>query len=176
MNRLASLVEAVPLGKSCQLACRGRLVIGGHRQVRVLPVAEDAETPELLALDFDPFLGVSAALLADVCLAHLALLVAEFLVDFQLDRQAVAIPARHVRCVEALHAFALDDNVLEDLVQRVPDMNIAVRIGRAIVQGEVRFPGGRLADLAVKFELGPVLHDLRFALWQVAAHREICDR
>ena len=176
MNRLAPLVEAVPLGKTGQFARRGSFVVGGHRQVRVLPVAEDAETLELLALDFDPFLGVSPALLADLGLAHLALSLAEFLVDLQFDRQTVAVPARHVRGVEALHTLALDDDILEDLVQRVADMNVAVGIGRAIVQGEVRFTGGRFADFAVQFKLSPALHDFRFALWQVAAHREISDR
>ncbi len=56
--------------------------------------------------------------------------------DLVLDRQAVAVPARHVGRVEAGQRLRADDDVLEDLVDRVADVDVAVGVGRAVVQDE----------------------------------------
>ena len=48
--------------------------------------------------------------------------------------QAVAVPARHVRRVEAQHVAGLDDEVLEDLVERRADVDLAVGVRRPVVQ------------------------------------------
>jgi hypothetical protein len=40
--------------------------------------------------------------------------------------------------VEARHALALDDDVLEDLVDRVPDVDVAIGVRGPIVQDEAR--------------------------------------
>ncbi len=173
MDWLAPLVKALPVCKTRQFACCSGLIAGGHGQVGMLPVSKDAETLKLITLDFYPFLSIGTAFLAHLSLGHVALLLAELLVDFQLDRQSMAIPAGDVGGVEPLHALALDDDVFEDLVQGVADMDIAIGIRRAVMQGEIRFAGHRFAQLAVKIEFSPALHDFRFALWQVAAHREI---
>ena len=63
---------------------------------------------------------------------------AVLLLDLPLDRQAVAVPARHVVGVVAEHLLAARHHVLEDLVERVPDMDVAVGVGRAVVQDEFR--------------------------------------
>jgi len=173
VDRFASLVEPVPFGKACQLAGSRRLVAGGHGQVGMLPVAENAQSTEFIALDVDPFTGISATLFTYLGLAHLPLLLAELLIDFQFNRQAMAIPARDIRCIKTLHALAFDNNVFEDLVQRVADMDIAVGIRRAIVQGKVRLVWIRLTDQTVEVKFSPTLYDFRFALRQVAAHRKI---
>ena len=55
-----------------------------------------------------------------------------------LDRQAVAVPAGHVGRVEARHRLGLDHDVLQDLVDRVADVDVAVGVGRAVVQDELR--------------------------------------
>jgi hypothetical protein len=66
------------------------------------------------------------------------------LLDGVLDRQAVAVPARCVERVEAFQLAALDDHVLEDLVDRVADVDLAVGVRRAVVQDEL----GRAAGVA----------------------------
>src|SRR3546814_4836671 len=53
-----------------------------------------------------------------------------------LDRQAVAVPARDVGRVEAGQVLRLDDDVLEDLVDRVAEVDRAVRVRRPVVQHE----------------------------------------
>ena len=89
------------------------LRLGGvaHRRVGMIPVPDDAEPLELLPLNAEPVLGVGAAFpperdervrIGEIRLG-LALLAVEFLLNLPLDRQAVAVPTRHVVRVFAEH-------------------------------------------------------------------------
>ena len=124
VHGLQPLVDEAPADEASELAHDGRLVRGRHRQVRVRPVAEDPEPPELLALDVDELervVAAAAALLGRIHgAAHVApgLVEPELLVDLMLDGQAVAVPAGHVDGIVAEHRPGLDDDVLEDLVER----------------------------------------------------------
>ena len=112
----------------------------------MVPVALDAEALELLALHVEPVLGIGAAFLAErdhrrgvgEVRLRLALGAVVLLLDLPFDRQAVAVPARHVVGVVAEHLLAARHHVLEDLVERVADMDVAVGVGRAVVQDEFR--------------------------------------
>jgi hypothetical protein len=138
VHGLLGLVDEVLLDEAGQLAHDGGLVFGGHREIRLVPLAEDAEALELLLLDGDVFVRIFAALAAERNRGHLALLGAQIPVDLELDRQAVAVPAGHVRRVLAHHAAAAEQQVLEDLVHDVADVDVAVRVGRSVVQDEER--------------------------------------
>ena len=94
------------------------------------------------------------------------------LLDRVLDRQAVAVPAGHVLRVEAGQLPRLDDHVLEHLVDGVAHVDLAVGVGRAVVQHEQRRAVARVAQLLVQALFVPVLDPARLALGQVAAHRE----
>ena len=59
---------------------------------------------------------------------------ADLLLDIQLYRQAMAVPARHIRGIKTTQCLALDDDVLQYLVNGMADMDIAIGIGRAIMQ------------------------------------------
>ena len=129
----------------------------------MLPVAFDAEPLELLALHLDPMLGIGAAFLAErdhrrgIRQVRLRLVLGAIvlLLDLPFDRQAVAVPARHVVGVVAEHLLAARHQVLEDLVERVPDMDVAVGVRRAVVQDEFRPAVRRLAQALVEAELRP---------------------
>ena len=97
---------------------------------------------------------------------------AVLLLDLPLDRQAVAVPAGDVVGVVARHLAGAVDDVLVDLVQRGADMDVAVRVGRAVVQDEFRPPARGGAQPRPQVHLLPAGEDLRLALRQVAAHRE----
>ena len=86
----------------------------------------------------DEALGVGAAGAAEIGDRHLALLRAELAIDLQLDRQAMAVVADDVRRVEPGHRSRLDDEILQDLVHRRADVDVAVGVGRAVVQHELR--------------------------------------
>ncbi len=146
-----------------------------HRQVGIGPVARDAQALELVALDVDPAFGEAAAFLAEIDDGDVVLVLAlraVLLLDLPLDGQAVAVPAGDVAGVEAHHLVRADDHVLDRLVQRVPDVEVAVRVRRAVMQderGAVRF----FAQAVVDADLLPMLQPARLAVGQPRAHREI---
>ena len=142
----------------------GRLGREVHGGVAVGEVAGDAQTQELVALQVDVLAGVFAAGGAELFLRHLVLaaaLGAELLLDLPLDRQAVAVPARHIVDVIAQQEARADHEVLQRLVQGVADVDVAVGVGRAVVQHIerrlLRLTQG--AQLAV--QIPPLRQDLR---------------
>ena len=85
---------------------------------------------------------------------------AHFLRDLELDRQPVAIPARHVGRAEAAQGFVFDDDVLENLVQRGADVDVAVGERRAVVQDEFLRAGARGLDFLRKASRLPISPDV----------------
>jgi hypothetical protein len=147
------------------------------RDIRVRPVAEHAEAAELAALDIDEVVGVGAAAGADLDLRQGLLLRApELLLDVQLDRQAVAVPARHVRREPARHRAVLHDDVLQHLVERRAEMDVAVRVRRPVVKDEARLPGVLLEEALVHAPGRPPFDHRRLALREVRLHRELGAR
>ena len=162
------------------------LRFGGKRHcgVGIGPIAGDAKAHEFLALHAKPMGRIGAAFLperdhrggiAEIRL-WLALRAVIVLLDLPFNRQAVTIPARNVIGILAQHLLAARHDVLEDLVERMPDVNVAVGVGGAVVQHEFGPPGGRRTQLAVKVDLFPARQKLRLLLRQAAAHREIRHR
>ncbi len=152
--------------EQAQLARLVRLV---HGLVGVVPFAQHAQALEVLHLQADLLGGEGAALGLHFIAAQVA---AVQLLDLVLDRQAVAVPAGHVARVQALQLARLDDHVLQHLVDRVADVDLAVGVGRAVVQDEFLAPGAGGAQALVQAALVPLLHPARLALGQVAAHGE----
>src|SRR5450830_1423977 len=144
-------------------------VLEVHGFVRVGPVTQDTQADELGLLPFDLLGGIGTAQLAGFIGAQV-LAVGHF--DFVFDRQAVAVPARDIRRVETRKGLRADDHVLENLVQRMTDVNRAVGVRRAVVQDEFRTILANLAQLSVQANTVPALQDLRFALWQAGLHWE----
>src|SRR5437773_4546532 len=142
---------------------RLRLVRGIHGEVGTLPVAEDAEPLELRALDGDVAPRVGAAALADLELRELVLS-ADLALHLELDRQPVAVPPRHVGGEAPAHRAVLHNEVLQDLVERVADVDVAVGVRRPVVQDEAGTTGVGLEQLLVESQLGPAPEDLRLAL------------
>ena len=151
------------------------LVRGVHGQVRAVPIPEDAEALELLALDRDVALRVRPAPLADVELGQIRF-PPDLALDLELDRQPVAVPSRDVRRETPAHRAVLHDHVLQDLVQRVADVDVAVGVRRSVVQDEARAPGVRLEKLVVEAHRLPAAENLGLPLREIRAHRELRTR
>ncbi|MDT4842906.1 hypothetical protein FQZ97_768210 [compost metagenome] len=141
-----------------------------HGLVWIVPITENAETDEIGLLPFDLLAGVGAATLAGL-VGRLVLAEGGF--HLVLDRQAVAVPTRHIRCVVAGQGLGTGDDVLEDLVDRMTDMNAAVGIGRTVVQDEFRPAFAQLPQLLIQTHVVPALQNLRLALRQAGLHREL---
>ena len=114
------------------------LVARVHGEIGVLPVPQDSEPAELASLDVDELQGVVPAFLADGDRRHLLFPGAERLVHVHLDRQTVAVPAGNVGRKKSHHGARLDDEILEDLVHRRPQVNVPVGIGRTVMEDEHR--------------------------------------
>ena len=180
-HRLRAAIEQ-PVGDEFE-DLAGDLRLGGiaHRQIGMIPIAGDAQALELLALHVDPVLGIGAAFAAErddrfgigeVGLG-LALLAIVLLLDLPLDRQAVAVPAGHVVRVLARHLLRADHDVLQDLVEGVADVDVAVGVGRAVVQDEFRPSLARLAQRGIEILARPARQNLRLLLRQAGAHGKV---
>ncbi|MNZ73879.1 hypothetical protein D3C78_923070 [compost metagenome] len=169
VDRLEALEHEAALDHLGQGADLAGLVGEVHGLVRVAPVAEHAEADEVGLLALDLLGGIAAAQLAGL-VRRQVLAVGDL--DLVLDRQAVAVPARHVGGVVAGEGLGADDDVLENLVDRVADVDVAVGVGRAVVEDELRPLGAELAQLAVQVDAVPVLEHFRLALRQPGLHRE----
>ena len=146
-----------------------------HRQIGIVPLAGDAQTFELVPLDVDPALGELAAFLTEVDNVHVILvlaLLAVLFLDLPFDGQTVAVPAGNIACIVAHHLVRAHDHVLDGLVQRVADMQVAVRIGGAIVQDEGLAVASCLAQAIINADLFPPGQPFGLALGQASAHRE----
>ena len=172
MDGLLGLVDEVLLDERGELSDDGGLIPRVHREIGVLPLAHDAESLELFALDRDEALRVAAAFAPEIEGAHLGLLGAETAIDLQLDRQAVAIPARQVGRVEPGHRSTANHDVLEDLVEAGPQVEMAVCVGRTIVKDEALLSATGLPDLGVEALLLPRLQAQRLLLRQAGLHLE----
>ena len=147
-----------------------------HGQVRTRPVAQHAQADKVFTLAVDLLSGIFAALGGEFSGGEFLTRLAIFLLHFQLDRQTVAVPTWNVRRVIARQSFGLNDNVFQNLVNRVTNMNAAIRIRRAIMQNEGFFAFFRCTDDAVQVIIGPTRQHSRFALGEIATHREPCFR
>ena len=176
VHRLLALVDEAALDELAERARDVRLIPRVHRQVVVVPVAEDHQPLELVGHHVDEAPGVVAAGAADVGDRHVALLRPKLAIDLQLDRQAVAVVARHVGHVEAGHRPRLDDEVLQDLVERRAEVDLAVGVRRTVVEDELRRAAALLANLPVQVHRLPARERLRLGRLQVGLHRKTCAR
>ena len=73
---------------------------------------------------------------------------AELLLDFELDRQAVGVPAALARDIEPAHGLVAREDVLERARQHVMDAGPAVGRRRPLVEYVARARRGLLLRLA----------------------------
>ena len=173
VDGLLPLVDASVQVELPELGDRRRLVAVGHRKVGLVPLPEHPETFELLPLDPHVSVGVNPAETALVRLGHRCLLFAQFLVHLVLDGQTVTVPAGDVYAVAARHVLRLDEDVLDDLVERGAQVDIPVGIGGTVME-DVGFPPFRvLADPFVDAHPFPAGEHLRLPLRQVGLHRKL---
>ena len=168
-NRLERFVDQTLFHEDGEGAQDLRLVGRVHRQVRIFPVAEDAEALELLALDVDELARKGFRALSHFERGKAA----RFLDDFVFDRQTVAVPAGNIRRPESGHRFRFHDQVLEDLVERGPHVDVAVGEGRAVMQDEKLGLGAGSLDLVVEPSFLPGAQDLGLAGRETGLHRKI---
>ena len=136
MHRLEALVHVAVLDDHREGAQLFGLEARIHGEVRVIPVAKNAQALEVLALRIDLLQRVLAARGAERLGVDLLSDAAVGLFDLHLDGKSVTIPAGNVRRIVPVEGARLDDDVLQDLVDGVAQVNGAVRIRRPVGEHE----------------------------------------
>ena len=147
-----------------------------HGEVGIFKIPKDPQANEFLTLGVDLFFCILPAggpegigFDLDAGFPHLFL-------DHEFDGKTMTVPAGDIRGIEALETLALDDDVFQDLVDRMADVNLAIGVGRAIVQHEGGSILSGLPKLLVDAKFVPASKLLGFPLRQIAFHREIGRR
>ena len=139
VHRLEAPVDVARQHHLAEHTDLGGLVGLVEGEVGLVPVGPDAPAAETAALALHLLEGVGVGAAAQAERGELLAFVAgEPLQHLQLDRQAVAVPARHEARPLAVEQGVLVDDVLEHLVKGVADMQGAVGVGRSVMQGEHR--------------------------------------
>jgi hypothetical protein len=115
-------------------------VVAGQRPVRVLVVLPERHPVGHLQPRVHVLVHAGPAQLVELLDPELLDLLlagdAERLLDLELDREPVRVPARLALDVAALHGLVAADDVLERASQHMVDAGPAVRGGRALVEHE----------------------------------------
>ncbi len=146
------------------------LILGAHRQVWIVPAAEHSQPLEFPTMDVDEIRCIGPALGTDLRHAHRRFAFSEFLIDLELDGQPMAIPARNIGSIEARHRLRLDDEILQDFVERCPEVNVSVRVRRPVVENVLLLSLAGFPNALVKATRFPLLEQLRFEHGQVCLH------
>ncbi len=173
VHRLPATVDGALVEDGLEDLDVGRIVVMRVGQIRICPLAEDAEALEALALRVDLLDSHLVADLADLDGRELVeLLRAELLLDLVLNRLAVAVPARNIRRLVAAHGPVAVDDVLRDLVLCMSQMDRAVCIRRSVMQHELLVAFVLLEKQAVHIVLLPLLETLGLMLCKACTHGE----
>ena len=173
VNGLETFIDITGVEKIDEGLRDDGLVFGRHGEIWIFPAAEDAEALEFGAVDVDELRGIGAALGADLGDGHGGFALAEFLIDFEFDGQAVAIPAGDVGGVEAGHGFRFDDEIFEDLIEGGAEVNVAVGVGRAVVQDILLAAGAGFTNGVIELVFFPFGEHFGLGGGKVRLHRKI---
>ena len=147
-----------------------------HGEVGFVPLTHDAKADKISFLAGDLLRGVITASLAEGFVVDFHTGLTNFLLNLVLNRQTVAIPARHVGRIEAHETAGFNDHILQNLVDRVTNVNVAVGVGRAIVEDELFTPFTLLAQVGVYIKILPALEHFRLAYGQAGFHLKVSFR
>lgn len=149
-----------------------RFELGLQRQVGIFKIAQDTEPLKTVRLLVDGRLGKGGGFFAE---RHRRERLAFFgfhgLQDFEFNGKTVAVPAGDVVDLFAVQDLLAIDEIFEDFVERVTAVQIAIGVGRTIVQNVALRAGlfGSLGDSVVQINLFPVRLQLGLALGSVGA-------
>ena len=149
-----------------------------HSQIRIFPFAGDAKSLEFLALDINPSRGKFATFLTkfdDRNRVFISAFFAVFLFYFPLNGQTVTIPTWDIARIFAHHLLRADHHIFEDLIECMADMQVAIGIGRPVMQGKT-LTTGFFPQPVINADLFPTGQPFGFTLWQAGAHGKICLR
>ena len=176
VNSLLTLVNVALVGHSAKYfqLLGFQMRIEGY--IRMFKVADNAHADEVFSLDVDPSLSIGKALFTELKWSHGGSVFTGFLQYCIFNRKAMGIPARHVMSSIALHELVADNDILQCLIQRMTDVNLAVGIWRSIMQYKSRSAVffSLFQTLMIQVHILPHFYKAWFSFRKIATHREIC--
>ena len=175
-HRLTALIERAVHEELHELFRNHPLGMIIHRQIRIGPIPRDAEALELFTLDIHPAFCKLAALLTEINDIHIVLvlaLLAILLLDLPLDGKPVTVPARHIARIMPHHLMGPHNHILDGFVERMTNVQMPVRIRRAIMQDKRLTLCALFAQPVINADLSPAGQPLGLALWESRAHRKV---
>src|SRR5450830_1305308 len=169
VDRFQTTVDIAFFQQLAQRTQLVRFITMRHGQVRIVPFAQHAQTDKVFLLALNLHIGVGTGFFQHF--GRRQVLAVQFF-DLDLDRHAVAIPARYIRRIETGQRARLDDHVFQDLVDGMAQVDVTVGIRWAVVQDEFWTASGSLAHALINFLVLPLLYPHWLALGHVAAHRK----
>src|SRR6202046_3385310 len=153
VNGLEAAIDVALLKKIDEGAGDGSFHLGVHREIGLVPSAENAEALEFALVDLDVARGKVATHAPKFGGRDLARLAAQFFFDLPLDGKAMAIPAGNVRRAEAGHRLGFDDHIFPDFIETGAEMDFAGGIWRPIVEDKERRAFAGIEDALVERHL-----------------------
>mmetsp|Transcript_47411 Transcript_47411/g.140001 ORF Transcript_47411/g.140001 Transcript_47411/m.140001 type:complete len:618 (+) Transcript_47411:1198-3051(+) len=150
------------------------LILRQQREIGIVELAPDAVTLEGLALLLDSRACELGSLLAKSDGREgFPLIALHGLQHLQLNGQAMAIPARDISHLVALHRLELVDDILQDLVQGVAHVEGAVRVRWPVMKRECAHRRLALEELLIDAFGAPEVLKLRLPLRCLRPLREV---
>jgi hypothetical protein len=137
----------------------------------LIPIPKNSESLKLLLLPLDEVPSYLLTLGADDGWIGPD----KFLFGYHLvfDRQAVTVPSRYKRRIKAHHGTAFEDKILENHIQRVAHMGVAVGKGRPIVKMIGGGTSSGLEESLIGLMACPLHNKGRLPLGEICPHGEI---
>ena len=173
IDRLQALVDKALFGHLAEDLDLLGLKLGEQGNVGVLPLAQHPQPLELAGHFCHIALGVLPAFAAELGGGHLLPFHALILQDRRLNGQAMGIPAGDVGGAEARHVLGLHDKILQDLVEGGTDVDVAVGVGRAVVEDKAGLALVALYHLVIKVFLLHGFEHVGLPLGQGRPHGEL---
>ena len=92
--------------------------------------------------------------------------------DSVFDRQAMAVPTGDVLRVKARQLAGFNDHVFQHFVERMADVQFAVRIRGSVMQDKQGLSMARHTKFFIQTNVRPTLRPSGFAFGQIATHRK----
>ena len=140
--------------------------------IGMVPVAQHTQPFEVLPLGVDPLEGIFPAHFPQFPRGQLVTVHPGGLQAGMFDGHAVGIPAGDVGGVIALGVFVFDDDVLQDLVQGMAHVDLAVGVGRSVVEDELLVACMELLFFSIDIIFIPEIQEIRFPFGQPCPHGE----
>ena len=172
VDGLAAAIDITLFHEIQERAGNGGFVFVAHRQIGIVPAAENAEALEIFFVLFDVTERELTAQLAELRRRNFPFS-AQLFFHLGLNRQAVAIPAGDVGRIVPRHAFGLNDKILENFVEAGAEMDLSGGVRRAGVQNKERLAFARFQDTFVDVSVVPGFELPGLILRQAGFHREV---